>query len=459
MLFDDGVSDYDYDNIFVFQPLESSLLRSLSLFPGMQNVSQKRLFFDYYLERVCPRTTASSKSASPFASVILPFCMTASPTLFKAIQALGACHWARFNSSYNAVGLQLKSSALHDLRFRLETEGFSSCSTDSEVLVVIMMLCLCEIVDNCDKRWTIHLKGAKELIRFKRQQRMGLLSSSSSSSSSSYSSSSSSSPSPSPTPLAIIQSQQDPVSVFTESFFAFQDVIGRTACGEEVLFGSDYWQDHDRVVDLWMGCSPELVSILSSITEMSRTRRLLSTDAARSSFSQQAALLAHRLESLKQEVADSDDVELETTAELKRLAAILYLHCALYGASPSTPLVVEYVRRILQLVSGLVDRGSVVSVTWPVFVAAAELDPIHDELWSEPGGEAVTYGRPLILQALAAMERSTVSSIARTRAVIAQIWHARDLDLLKGGESGRDPMTCNDWEWHVAPISSAMSLA
>ena len=440
LLLDGSIMDDDDDNdddgdIFVFHPVEESLRRSLSLFPNMPG--QGSHLFEYYLEKVCPRTTASSKSASPFASVILPFCMTASPTLFKAIQALGACHWARFNPVYNlAVCLRLKSSALRDLRFRLETEGFSSCSMDSEVLVVVMMLCLCEIVDNCDLRWTVHLKGAKELIRFKRQ----LLSLSSPSS-------------------TVVQKspgqQQDPVSTFAESFFAFQDVIGRTACGEEVLFGSDYWQDHDQVVDPWMGCSPELVSILSSITEMSRSKRQgLQTDKA---FSLQASSLGRRLETLKQDVIDGEDQTLVTTAELKRLAALLYLHCALDGASPSTPLVVTYVRKILQLVSDLLDHhGSVVSVTWPVFMAAAELDPLHDELWST-AGTVTTYGRPLVLRALAAMEESTVSSIARTRAVISKVWQARDLDLQK---SAADPATCkNDWEWYVAPISTGMSLA
>lgn len=409
---------------------------SLPLFPHISESAQRRLF-DYYLQQVCPRTTASSKSSSPFASVIVPFCLTASPTLFKAIQALGACHWSRFDSRYHAIGLRFKSEALRDLRHRLATEGFASCSTDSEVLVVMMMLCLCEIVDNCDQHWTIHLRGAKELIRLRRQQNAGL------------------------SRPRIAQAPQDPVSAFAESFFAFQDVMGRTACGEEVLFGTDYWQEHERNVDLWMGCSPELVSILSSITELSRTRRQLTTDAARSSFSLRAACLARKLENLVQEVDDREDKTLETAAELKRLAAVLYLHCALYGASPSTPLVIGYVRKILQLVSYLLDRGSVVSMTWPVFVAAVELDPLHDEIWSDSDGETVTYGRPLVLRALAAMAESTVSNVARTRAVIAKVWQARDLDMLKGSPVGssRDPTSWNDWEWYVAPISTAMSLA
>ncbi|KAE8146845.1 fungal-specific transcription factor domain-containing protein [Aspergillus avenaceus] len=420
-------------DLSTYGPILQQLMRpaaALPLFPHVTKSNQGRLF-EYYLQQVCPRTTASSKLSSPFASIILPFCLSASPILFTAIQALGACHWSRFDPTYGVIGLHFKSQALKGLRHRLAMEGSLNCSTDPEVLAIMMMLCLYEIVDNCDERWTIHLKGAKDLIRLRRQQ------------------------------LSIGKScnLQDPVSAFAELFFAFQDVMGRTACGEEVIFGNDYWEENERSIDLWMGCSPELVSILSSITELSRTRRQLASDSARAAFSLRAASLGHKLENLVQEIGDDEDQLLGSAAELKRLAAVLYLHCALYGASPATPLVVGYVRRILRLVSHLLDSGSLVSMTWPVFVAAVELDPLHDEVWSDD--ETVVYGRPLVLRALAAMAESSVSNVARTRAVIVKVWQARDSDMVKGPPvDGLDHTTnCNDWEWYVAPISTAMSLA
>lgn len=402
----------------------------LSLFPGLSETGQGH-FFEYYFHQVCPRTSPSSKLSSPYASVILPFCASASPTLFKAIEALGACHWSRFNPTYSADGLRFKSDTLRDLRRRLMVQGSSACSADPETLVIMMMLCLYEIVDNCDKHWTIHLKGAKEMIKLRRQQAA----------------------------LPSTQNRQDPVSAFAERFFAFQDVMGRTACGEEVLFGSDYWQEHGRSVDPWMGCSHELVSILSSITELSRTRRQLTTGSCYSSFSLQAASLGNKLESLEQEIGLDGDETLRSVAELKRLAAVLYLHCALYGASPSTPLVIDHVRKILGIVSDLLVCGSLVGVTWPVFVAAVELDPLYDALQPD-STQATVHGRPLVLRALAVMAESTVSNVARTRAVIVKVWQARDSDLLKGtAETSADAASCNDWERYVAPISTAMSLA
>lgn len=403
---------------------------SLSLFPEVSLFGHGELF-DYYLQQVCPRTTASVTASSPFASVILPFSLSASPTLFKAIQALGACHWSRLDPSFGALGLRLKSETLRDLRRRLFSEGAVACSADPEVLVIMMMLCLYEIIDKCDLHWIIHLKGANDLIRLRRQR-------------------------------AVTHAQSsdppDPASAFAENFFAFQDVMGRTACAKEALFGSDYWKTDDRHIDLWMGCSPELVSILSAITEMSRARRQLDSEAAREAFSQRAAALEEQLEHLVQEIGEgdgcADDDILVAAAEAKRLAAVLYLHGALYGACPTTPLVVNYVRQILRLVSHLLDRGAFTSVTWAVFVAAVELDPSRDELWSDDEGNPVS-GRSIVLRALASMAESTISNIGRTRAVIIQLWQAREQELLKGPVQRES----NDWEWHVVPISNAMSLA
>jgi hypothetical protein len=404
-----------------------SLPPSLALFPELSQSGHGELF-DYYLQQVCPRTAASSTFSSPFASVILPFCLSASPTLFKAIQALGACHWSRFNPSYGAIGLRYKSEALRDLRQRLSSEGTLTCSMDPEVLVIMIMLCLYEIVDKCDQQWTIHLKGANDLIRLRRKQQTAL--------------------SQSATP-------SDPVTSFAEQFFAFQDVMGRTACAKEVLFGTDYWKPDERNIDLWMGCSPELVSILAKITDMSRTRRQNTSEQDKESYFLRAASLERQLENLVQEVGEGDDEVLALVADAKRLAAMLYLHCALYGADPATPLVKSYVRQILRLISDLLDRQSLANVTWPVFVAAVELDPSDDELFPDSEMEAGS-GRAIVLRSLATMADSTISNIARTRAVITKLWQTRDSDLIKGSTPQNH---CNDWEWHVVPISNAMSLA
>ncbi|KAL4863594.1 hypothetical protein BDV12DRAFT_189594 [Aspergillus spectabilis] len=363
------------------------------IFPHLSGTNQGHLF-EYYVQRVCPRTIASVRSPSPFASIIIPFLSTASATVSKAVQALGACALSQKDPAYGAVGLHLKSEAIRGLRHRLIASESSASSSDPELLVVMLLLCLYELIDRCDERWTIHLKGAKELIRYRRQQ------------------------------AALPDSQDAEVTSFAEQFFAFQDIMGRTACGKQPMFGTDYWRHGERKIDPWMGCSPELVSILSDITELSQTRRQLASDSERAALSLKAANLCRQLEELVQD-ADEGDVALQSIAELKRLAAILYLHCSLYNASPTTGLVVRYVRKILKLVSDTLDAGTCIGLAWPVFVAAVELDPLNDELWKDDDGDEVC-GRPLVLRALAAMSESNILSVARTRAVIVKVWQVRD---------------------------------
>lgn len=400
--------------------------RSLALFPELDSLGNS-LFFDYYIQHICPRTISSSKSQSPFATVLLPYCSSASPTVLKAIQALAACHWSQTNSTYQAVGMRLKNHVLQGLRL-LINDSDTILSADPEVLVLIMMLCLYEIVDHCDKRWIVHMSGAKDIIRLRRQRQ--------------------------------INSTAHPVSLFAERFFAFQDVMGRTACAKADLFGPSYWKESDRTIDQWMGCSPELVSVLFAIMDLSKTRRELVSDSDHVKFNVKASILNQRLGSVVQEPADPEDETLRTVAELKRLACRVYLHCALYNARPSTPSIKDHVKKILKMVSRLLEKGLVVNVTWPIFVAAVELDPLNDELWSGEETGATIYGRNLVLETLDLMTRSSVSSVSRTRSVIEKVWQARDFDLLKqSGKGSSCALGYNDWEWYVVPVSDALSLA
>lgn len=457
------------------------LARNLSFFPSYSclETTHGSLFFDYYLDQVCPRTTSSCRSPSPFVHLVLPFCVTASPTLFKAIQALGACHWSRSNPSWATVGLRLKSEVLGELRSRLspttaittaaalpavaDDDDSLKCTMDPETLVVMMMLCLYELTDSRgdNQAWVVHLRGAKDIISLQRQHQNAVTSQNRNNN----------------TQISCIDS-------FARRFFAFQDVIGRTACGDVALFGTDFWRSNERTVDLWMGCSPELVSILATITELSRSRRIIFStpqsksdplhghNHATSMFSAQAASLKQRLSELVQIVQDDRDETLVISAELKRLAAILYLDCALHGTTPSNPLVIQLVRQILQLVSTLLQRGVVASMTWPLFVAAVALGPDSllddgdgDDAWTDHETGTTICGRRLVLEALASMARSNLTNVTLTRAVVVKVWHARDINSTTSSSSpvdysaGLESPECNDWEWYVAPMSAGMSLA
>ncbi|KAK4941615.1 hypothetical protein LTR10_018492 [Elasticomyces elasticus] len=292
-----------------------------------------------------------------------------------------------------------------------------------ETLVVMLLLCMFEIVNECDKRWVVHLKGARDLIRVRRQI----------------------------APQRVPSSDMGQLVHFCERFFAFQDVIGRTACGEDPVFGTDFWEDNPDC-DAWLGCSPELVAILSEITELGRQDR---ASRATTQFQAATAELEYRLDNLAQIVWDTDDDILAQSAELKRLSAELYLQCLLNGADPSIPWVSDQVNRILRAVAALLNRGVAAGISWPLFVAAVELDTDHNFQDASYSGSAPRFARPFVLYALNQLANSMVN-VTRTRSVIEKVWQARDLTQSANSEPDVDK---NDWEHFIAPLCGNMSLA
>lgn len=389
----------------------------------------KATLLKYYAERLCRLTVPSPHSRSPFATLILPFSVSESPVVLHSILALAASHRARQDITFRAIALQLSGGVLRYLTRRMRTTDTAQVALDPETLVVIMMLCLMGIIHDCDERWVVHLKGARDLVRLRRQALL----------------------------TAAPQSRSSIELVdFSEKFFAYQDIIGRTACGEEPIFDSDFWVSHgtSNDTDAWLGCSPELVSILCDITELSRQRSRYSAVATSASFLSETFILEKKLGRLKQRVIDPEDDILQTMAELKRLSTILYLDCALRGAQPSSSQVYTSVTQILRLVSALLERDVTAGLAWPIFVAAVELDPLEEMVWTtETEPAAPRHGRNFVLFALDRMAGNSMSNIPQTLSVIERVWQSRDMDAHAEETRGR-----NDWEQHVAPFCHGLSL-
>lgn len=391
----------------------------------------------YYCERLCPLTVSSRQRTSPFYSLILPFCTSASTIVSDALLALSARHLSRTDKSWATTAVRLENAVLRDLRQRLAVSKPSEIWNDHELPIVMMLMCLYEILNRCDVRWVVHLKGARDLIRARR------------------------------TISGRKPSQSDSVNEltqFAERFFAFQDVIGRTACGVTPIFGSDYWDSSDDTIDVWLGCSPSLVSVVCSVTELSRSKNKAYNSTASNDFAVQAAALESNLSSLQQRLpVGSDDELLTRSAEIKRLASIIYLYCALYGAGPCTPIIKEGVRNLLHQIAQFLDEEIAAGLVWPLFVAAVELDPLDDELWRNEASTIPVYGRALVLRLLDHMGTASIANVTRTREVICKIWDARDMAMT--GDSSPQAQWSpgqrleDDWDRFVAPLSTNISLA
>ncbi|KAK6002620.1 hypothetical protein QM012_001370 [Aureobasidium pullulans] len=417
-----------------FLPRQHFIPSALPMLPDLPSPMHSNLL-SYYLEKICPITVPSSVNKSPFANLILPFSISSSPAVLEALLSLSACHRSKKDIAFRSTSLRLGDNVLRTLRARLSTEDPLKVAMDPETLVIMMILCQYEIINECDKRWVVHLKGARDLIRVRRNAQLYLTAG---------------------------QSSNELVE-FTEKYFAFQDVIGRTACGEEPIFGSDFWTSQGEDTDAWLGCSAGLVSILCEITELSRQHRSRPGICLSPEFQYKAASLERRLCSLRQRVFDEDDDLLQLSAELKRLAAELYLHCALNGATPAMPLVVGHVQQILRLVSVLLEHGVLAGLSWPLFVAAVELDPMEDFEWAERqdlADDVPNYARPFILYALDRLcGANAIANIAKTRSVIERVWLTRSHDEIPETPVEALEKGQNDWERYVAPLCGGLSLA
>jgi hypothetical protein len=449
----------EYETAIVLRDASDTIASSLSSSPGKYTISSPDLrarylaaifgpihglsdkapflrdprhghLLSYYCEQLCPLTVTSERLTSPFFSLILPYCTSASTIVSDALLALSARHLSIRDSNWAVTAVRLENTVIRELRHRLATANASDIRQDHELPVVMMLMCMYEILNRCDQKWVVHLKGAQHLISARR---------------------------------AITgrdSSQPDSINeltFFAERFFAFQDVIGRTACGEAPKFDSDYWDATDTVIDAWLGCSPALVSIVSSMNELSRLKSSDFNAAVSSDFAAQTASLESSLSNLQQMVpAGGDDRLLLRSAEIKRVASITYLHCALYGASPGTQIVKDGLREILRHVSRFLEEEVAAGLVWPVFVAAVELDPLNDELWKDESTGSPVYGRALVLRLLEHMRTASIANVTHARQVICKIWDARDM-VMTGDESTTS--LDDDWDRFVAPVSRNISLA
>uniref|UniRef100_L2FRR5 C6 zinc finger domain protein n=1 Tax=Colletotrichum fructicola (strain Nara gc5) TaxID=1213859 RepID=L2FRR5_COLFN len=362
----------------------------------------------YYLDRICPMTVPCAKNESPFSSLIFPFAVSsASPALMHALLGLAASHRARSDASFQPVALSYSAKVIRSLRLTLDSKSSIDIAANSEILVLMMLLCQLEIIAECDKRWVTHLRGARDLIRFRRQ---GLSSDA----------------------ARVAARQQSPweqIIKFTERYFAFYDVMGRTACGEEPIFGNDFWTTQEDELDLWMGCSPHLVSIIGEITELSF----------------------------------NEDEIIRTSVEMKRSTVELYLHSALNDTNPATPVIRQSVKKILRLVATLLGADVKAGLTWPLFMTACQLDPTEELEWAaeDLGDEEIPrHARPFILYALDKLSDS-LSNVTRTRFVIEKVWKQREAAsfLSSDRQLSPSPKAFNDWARFVAPHCHNISLA
>ncbi|RMZ73186.1 C6 zinc finger domain [Pyrenophora seminiperda CCB06] len=122
-----------------------------------------------------------------------------------------------------------------------------------------------------------------------------------------------------------------------------------------------------------MGVSPQLLSLISSIT-------LLPTNPNVPNKLAYAQLQEIQLNSLKQWTEEPDGLEkdmLLATAECFRLAALIYLRCRIYGYTRTHPSITSLSATLHNLLLSLPVKGPLYTAIypiWPLFIAAVTTD-------------------------------------------------------------------------------------
>ncbi|RFU31210.1 hypothetical protein B7463_g5146, partial [Scytalidium lignicola] len=360
---------------------------------------------------VCQSLTLVDDASNCFRQIILPLSLSYG-CVKELLLAVGALYLSLDKPTapldYYSLALHHKQRALHQLRRHLTLLDISS---SDHILASMLMLCLLDITDGCQTSWSTHVSAAASLIG------MG-----------SY--------------LSIEPS----LLSFVSRFFATRDVMGRSACGNRSKFQEIAWENPQNV-DKTVGCSFELLSIISSITDVSR-QVVENGEADNTELIQRVATLKSQLNNLVQllPTTDSNPLKEESilaqSSSLIHNAAKIYFYTALHSARPSTYITQTLVMEQMLIISSIPSLKS--AHLWSIFVTS--LYACNDEQ------------RVFFLEQFDKLEllSATRGSTQAAKSILQTVWKKRDLEA--DVNEVLDPCA-SDWLRFVRPMSEGLNLA
>ncbi|RMJ18253.1 hypothetical protein CDV36_002034 [Fusarium kuroshium] len=377
---------------------------------------------DYFTYGVSPRCT-TWPADNPFARTMLPICMSGpDKPLFNIVMAvashqLSLLNDARFRKDiwvYRGKALRAFQTEMNRLQGRRES------SVDWEqVISTLVMLTFFDISHDSASAWCVHLRCARNL--------SALL--------------------PIQTPLSTGQKE---LYRFFFAYFAQHEALSRTTSALSDPYDGQSMQcfppelDIDMtIIDSLLGCSHELISLISSISDLTRRnqsqtygshdRVLEAADGVRqqhpATLKEPRNIIERRLHALIQHLPpDKLDVpgfathgsstmeELAYIAETRRLSALIYLYFRVDGLSPGHPPISRITGQILAIIPKISLRSH--ALLWTLFI-------VGTMGLGEGDGDSA---RKFILERLVSLQRTReLENVRITRAVVEAVWKIRDL--------------------------------
>ncbi|KAL1969319.1 hypothetical protein VTN77DRAFT_9511 [Rasamsonia byssochlamydoides] len=423
--------------------------------------------FDYYWQYVCENMTLVDGSFNTFRQLILPLALS-SESVMQMVLALGALSLnAAGRDGLYTIALRHKHRSMQLLRRHIAR---TETAANDQNLVVILMLCVFEISDNCQLSWSTHLCAALDLMRLATQQGG----------------------------ISMITPE---VSSFVSRFFLVKDALGRTACGKRAKI-KQLPTVNSGEIDPSIGCSYELIGIISAITDLSR--EMAQADASGLSFTastawlEKTAQIEHQLDSLTQYLPSSissshtstsstssspsaSDILLRTSS-LIHTAAKLYYLATLRSIDPYSPTARQLVQDAIEWTRPLSPTHLRSAHLWPLFVAAVYATEDEERVFFLDQFDVLEGQHSALVAA---------GAVGRVRGIVETVWKRRDLrstststSTSSGSSSGssssdtpsmlateeESPQTWpqtqnwtwtwtrNDWARYVQPMSEGLCL-
>ncbi|KAH8820718.1 fungal-specific transcription factor domain-containing protein [Xylogone sp. PMI_703] len=381
--------------------------------PGPQIVDFSNIdghLFQYYESHICQSLTLVDDSSNCFRHIILPLSLC-HECIRRSLLAVGALYLSLDKPTttldYHSLALRYKQRALCQLRRDITmSDKFSK----DHILVSMLLLCLFDIVDGCQTSWATHVSAAASLVDMKNS----LL--------------------------------EPSLQSFASKFFATRDVMGRSACGNRSKFQEIAW-DKPQVVDKSIGCSSELLSIISSITDLSR-QIAQNEEPHNLRLMEYIAALESQLNNLIQtfpeegSISTHEEIVLSQSSSLIHNSAKIYFHTALQSAKPSTYIIQSLVTEQILIIRNITLLKS--AYLWSIFVTA---------LYAHGDEQRLFFLDQLDkLKLIPGIRGSTKAA----KSIIQTVWRKRDLEV---DDKPALATSISDWVRFVRPMSEGLSLA
>ncbi|ETN36914.1 uncharacterized protein HMPREF1541_07901 [Cyphellophora europaea CBS 101466] len=296
---------------------------------------------DYYINELSPKCSLSS-SNNPYLYTLLPVAAEFAPLRHALLAAAANELRLQQHIQYEKPSLNLRDAAIKGLRTHLQSQRM-----DWKSLAVMLMFCFFDISDGCAPSWMTHLRMGLRMLQALRTE----------------------------------TSTDHGLKAFCEIYFVAHDVMGQTAWDDSTLAVDHVWLLGDlQEIDVLMGCSRALISIIQRISCLSRwiNQGIIPADESLYEW----ATMLDQLQCLEQHPAHGiNDVEaVLAIAEAKRLAALLYLAEKLSAAITVDALDIDTSAIVQTLVSLLAEIPAQNAATlWPLFILGVSRFTSHEQ--------------------------------------------------------------------------------